>query len=62
MAGLRRICKQFGRLEVNGVLWVWDYALDLPRKASEMTHEELAASEKAKWTKIKEQMNTVTTE
>jgi hypothetical protein len=54
MAGLARICKMFGQMSVkdaNGkeVLWVYDYAKDKPRLKSEMTKEEFALSEKAKW-------------
>lgn len=53
MGGLAKICKLYGRLNIteNGkkVMWVYDYALDKPRLKSEMTKEELKASEKAKW-------------
>lgn len=37
---------------IQGVLWVWDYAKDEPRKRSEMTHDEWLASERAKWEPI----------
>ena len=58
MAGLAKICKTFGSLETvdaNGekLMWLWDYANEKPRLKSEMTKEEIAASEKAKWEKIK---------
>lgn len=41
--------------DANGkkVVWVWDYATDQPRLKSEMTKDEIAASEKAKWGAIK---------
>lgn len=31
------------------VVWVWDYANDKPRLKSEMTKEEIMASERAKY-------------
>ena len=40
----------------NKVIWLWDYANDKPRLKSEMSKEEITASEKAKWEKIKAQM------
>lgn len=54
MAGLAQICKTYGTMEVVGedgkkVIWVWDYANDKPRLKSEMTKEEIAESNKAKW-------------
>jgi len=56
--GLARICKMYGSMEVsdaNGekVIWLWDYANDKPRLKEEMTKEEIAVSEKAKWNKLK---------
>ena len=53
MAGLARICKIYGSMEVVGadgkkVTWLWDYANDRPRLKTEMTKEEIAASERAK--------------
>lgn len=53
MAGLRKLLKAYGEMKVQGILWVWDYAKDAPRKKDEMTKEEWAASEKAKWKSIK---------
>jgi major membrane immunogen (membrane-anchored lipoprotein) len=54
MSGLQKILKIYGQIKVKGndgkeVLWVWDYAKDEPRIKSEMTKDEFAASEKAKW-------------
>lgn len=54
MSGLQRVLKAFGRMQIKGannktVWWVWDYANDKPVKESEMTTEQKAASEKAKY-------------
>ena len=62
MGGLARICKMYGSIEVsdaNGkkVTWIWDYANDKPRIKSEMTKEEIMASEKAKWIGVKSKLN-----
>jgi hypothetical protein len=53
MSGLRRICKTYGGITIQGVKWVWDYAKDAPVKKSEQTKEEWAASERVKWGAIK---------
>ena len=57
MAGLARICKLYGSFKVsqNGktVIWLYDYKNDRPRLKSEMTKEEIAESEKAKYEMIK---------
>lgn len=52
MSGLKRICKMYGSIKVNTVTWVWDYVNDKPRLESEMTKEEIMASEKAKWISV----------
>ena len=62
MAGLARICKLYGSMEVIGedgkkVVWLYDYANDKPRLKSEMSKEEITASEKAKWMGIKEKLD-----
>lgn len=54
MAGLAKICKIYGLMTVTGtdgkrVVWVWDYANDKARLKSEMTKEEIMASERAKY-------------
>jgi hypothetical protein len=54
MGGLAKICKMYGSMEVrdaNGkkVTWLWDYVNDKPRLKTEMTKDEIMASEKAKW-------------
>lgn len=61
MAGLQRLLKLYGRIEArsNGksVWWRWDYAKDEPRIESEMTKEEIKASEKAKYELIKQHLD-----
>ena len=56
MGGLARICKLYGGMDVTikgeTVKWRYDYERDEPRLESEMTKEEIAASEKAKWAAI----------
>jgi len=57
MSGLQRICKHYGGMKVvdkdgNEVHWVWDYHLDKARIKDEMTQEEIALSEKARWTQL----------
>lgn len=55
MAGLARICKQYGSMTVTSgkkkVRWIFDYVNNLPRLEKEMTKEEIAASQAAreKW-------------
>ena len=55
--GFQGILKTFGEMKVQSegktVVWVWDYVNDKPMIKSEMTKEQLAASEKAKWMGIK---------
>lgn len=63
MAGLARICKMYGSVEVsdsngNKVTWLWDYVNDKPRLKTEMTKEEIIESEKAKWMGFKSQLDT----
>jgi hypothetical protein len=53
MTGLQKVLKSVGSMVVKSgdksVTWVWDYANDKPMIKSEMTKEQLAESEKAKW-------------
>jgi hypothetical protein len=56
MAGLANICKQFGSIKIQGIEWVWDYVQNKPRKKSEMSKQEITASEKAKWSAIRPQI------
>lgn len=62
MGGLVRVCKMYGSMDVTGtdgkkVTWLWDHANDKPRLKTEMTKEEITASEKAKWMSIKSQLD-----
>lgn len=57
-AGLQRVLKLYGKMQVGNITWVWDYAKDEPRILSEMTKEEITASEKAKWLPFKKPRNT----
>ena len=62
MAGLQRICKMYGSIEVVGndgkkVIWLWDYVSDTARLKSEMSKAEILASDKAKWMKVKQQLD-----
>lgn len=49
MSGLRRICRMYGAIEIQGVKWVWDYVKEESVKKSEQTKKEWAASEKRKY-------------
>ena len=58
MAGLAKICKMYGSMVVkdehgNKVTWIYDYANGRPRLKTEMTEEEIAASERAKYNELK---------
>lgn len=54
MAGLRKLCKMYGGMTIQGVKWVWDYVADEPVKESEMPvgSERWKDSEKAKYLPI----------
>lgn len=60
MGGLAKICRMYGSLEVSDgkekVTWLWDYVNEIPRLKSEMTKDEIMASEKAKWMGVKSQI------
>jgi hypothetical protein len=56
MTGLQKLCKMYGRLKVDDVMWVWDYANDKPRLEKDMTPDEMKASEKAKWEALGKRM------
>jgi major membrane immunogen (membrane-anchored lipoprotein) len=54
MGGLGKVLKMYGEMTVtdkdgNKVVWVWDYAEEKARIKSEMTKEQFAKSEKAKY-------------
>ena len=62
MAGLARICRMYGSMEVSDasgkkVTWLWDYVNEKPRLKTEMTKEEIMASEKSKWMGVKSQLD-----
>ena len=63
MAGLKRILKLYGSMTVtsNGesVKWVYDYATDEARIESNMTQDEIKASERAKWKQIANRMEAI---
>ena len=50
MSGLRNLCKLYGSMTIQGVEWVWDYHRDVLRKKTDMTQEEWALSERARFT------------
>lgn len=47
------VLKMYGEMRIGNTLWVWDYAKEEPRVKDEMTKAEWAASEKAKYRKIR---------
>ena len=50
MGGLARICKLYGRMEIQGVMYAWDYARDeaLPERELKADRVRWEASEKAR--------------
>lgn len=50
MAGLQRICKMYGGMEINGKRFVWDYAENVAVPAAQMKpgSSRWKASEKAR--------------
>jgi len=60
MSGLSRVCRMYGGITVKSdgktVKWLWDYVNDKPRLESEMTKEEIMASEKKKWEGVKNEL------
>lgn len=57
MAGLRRICKMYGGMTIQGIKWVWDYEADEPVKESEMPigSERWKKSERAKYSQLRKE-------
>lgn len=51
LTGLQRLCRLYGEVRTDGVLWRWDYANEVPVRASEMPlgSARHAASERARW-------------
>lgn len=64
LRGLNKLCRLYGGMVFKGddgsvIKYVWDYAIEMPRVESEMTEEEIKASEKAKYKIVKEQMKNI---
>ena len=57
MSGLKRLCKMYGKMNINGVMWVWDYERDIAVLEKEMTKEQWAKSERKKYETIKKQLD-----
>ena len=55
MSGLQRICKMYGRMKIQGVMWFWDYARDIAVLELVADKERYTASEKAKYAIMKQQ-------
>ncbi len=36
LRGLQKVCKLYGRMEIGGVMWCWDYANDVAVKEKNM--------------------------
>ena len=56
-SGMQRILKMYGTLTAQDqhgkkVIWLWDYANNKARLKTEMTKEEIAASERAKYKQL----------
>lgn len=56
MAGLRNLCRLHGSMIIQGKKFIWDFANEEPVEAYLMTKERLAASEKAKWGMLQQQI------
>lgn len=61
MSGLQRVLKLYGSMICEGedgskVVWLWDYANDKARLKTEMTKDEIMASDKTKYTALKSQL------
>lgn len=59
MGGLARIAKMYGGMVINGKEYVWDYARDEAVPKSDMTREQWAASEKAKYAALQAEVESV---
>ena len=62
MEKISRLWKLHGSMEVidangNKAIWLWDYANDKARLKTQMTEDEIMASEKAKWMGVKSQLD-----
>ena len=63
MEKISRLWKLHGSMEVidangNKAIWLLDYANDKARLKTEMTEDEIMASEKAKWMGVKSKLDT----
>jgi major membrane immunogen (membrane-anchored lipoprotein) len=60
MGGLQRVLRITGEMTIKAdgksVTWVWDYANEKPRIKSEMTKEEIKASETKKYEALKREL------
>ena len=56
MAGLARLCKLYGKLQVNDTMWVYDYYNDKPVLEKNFSKEDRKKSEKAKFEMIKKNL------
>ena len=56
MSGLQKLCKAYGRMQIQGVMYVWDSDQDKAIPESEMTKEMLAESEKIRWQSMKKEI------
>ena len=61
MAGLARICKMYGGMEINGTKYVWDYARDEAVPEDEMPHgsKRRRESEEAKFKALQQEIDNV---
>ncbi|MBS1982837.1 MAG: hypothetical protein JST16_01590 [Bdellovibrionales bacterium] len=61
MAGLARICKMYGGMEINGKKYVWDYARDeaVPEDEMPTGSERHRDSEKAKFKALQQEIDAV---
>jgi hypothetical protein len=62
MEKISRLWKLHGSIEFiydngNKEIWLWDYVNDKARLKTEMTEDEIMASEKAKWMGVKSQLD-----
>ncbi len=62
MEKISRLWKLHGSIEFiydngNKEIWLWDYVNDKARLKTQMTEDEIMASEKAKWMGVKSQLD-----
>ncbi|WP_299071275.1 hypothetical protein [uncultured Paraglaciecola sp.] len=58
MAGLARICKMYGAMDINGNRFVWDYVANkaIPESDMPMGSERWKESEKVKWSDVRDRL------